>query len=728
MLNGFESLDSLVPLAPLVPLVAAKPARKKRPKLLQPAPENPIARVVLTDLPTAILDREFDFLVPANLADTAQPGVRVRLKFQGKTTLGFIVARLNSTDHSGELAYLTAVVSPQKVLPTQAYNLVKSVAEYYAGTTADVLRFAVPPRHGQGEAKYNCTELNADDSVIHNNEGDATPLADSPTNWDRLWNNYQGGAEFLANIGETSGNRIAKYIWTSLPGLAPSLSPQEIPSIPLWAAEIAIATKKVISANRQVLIVAPDKRDVDRIVMALAQNGVPESDIARYVTEGGPAARYESFLRAANGLAKVIIGTRSTAFVPLANPGLLILWGDGEETLIEPQTPYYNAREVLRLRAEQQKTTLLLGGIGRTVAVQAWLETTPLTPDPLPVIELAPTRQKLRGRAPLVRLLNQATLASERLPGRIPSAAWRAIHDGLVRGPVLVQVPRTGYLPMIACAKCREQANCHRCSGALKLTAGGAQPYCTTCQQEIKGWRCPSCQSVEIRAVRTGAARTAEELGRAFPKVRVIVSTKDAAGGVRSGVSAQPALVIATPGAEPVAAGGYAAAVLLDAASGAGLQDSEGDALTRWLSAAHLVIPARSGGLALLVGEAAPGAAAAFVRFDPVLFASRQLPERAEIGLPPITRAAELSGDMNAVTDVVATVVANTPGAQDFGPYPLVAPDDEGALFPENQVRALVRAPADLGVALARELKAVIVVRAAKREPGQVRVRLDPRL
>ena len=63
-----------------------------------------------------------------------------------------------------------------------------------------------------------------------------------------------------------------------------------------------------------------------------------------------------------------------------------------------------------------------------------------------------------------------------------------------------------------------------------------------------------------VRAVVAGSRRTAEELARAFPGTRVVVSGGTATIG---SVPASPALVVATPGAEPLADGGYAAAVLL---------------------------------------------------------------------------------------------------------------------------------------------------------------------
>ena len=73
-----------------------------------------------------------------------------------------------------------------------------------------------------------------------------------------------------------------------------------------------------------------------------------------------------------------------------------------------------------------------------------------------------------------------------------------------------------------------------------------------------------------IRAVVVGARRTAEELGRAFPGIPVITSAGDA---VHTEIGTGPALVVATPGAEPHAPDGYGAALLLDSWSMLGRQD-----------------------------------------------------------------------------------------------------------------------------------------------------------
>jgi len=185
--------------------------------------------------------------------------------------------------------------------------------------------------------------------------------------------------------------------------------------------------------------------------------------------------------------------------------------------------------------------------------------------------------------------------------GHLPSAAWRAAKSALERGPVLIQVPRRGYVPALSCQTCREPARCVRCHGPLALNAGEGAPMCRWCGLVVAAFECASCGGQGLRSSVVGARRTAEELGRAFPGTPVHTS---GAGDVLAAVSGKPGLFIATPGAEPVAEGGYAATLLLDAWASMDRPtlDASEEALRRWLGAAALTRGASDGGVTVLCG------------------------------------------------------------------------------------------------------------------------------
>jgi len=291
---------------------------------------------------------------------------------------------------------------------------------------------------------------------------------------------------------------------------------------------------------------------------------------------------------------------------------------------------------------------------------------------------------------------------------------------------VLVQVPRRGYLAAIACARCRAPARCAVCGGPLQIGGSNEIPGCRWCGALATDWACPRCGSDRLRAIVTGAARTAEELGRAFPGVPVRTS-----GGehVLAAVSAEPALVIATPGAEPVAAEGYAAALLLDGWALLGrpsLRAAE-ETLRRWLNAASL---ARPGAPVVVLADAALPAVQALIRWDPVTFSERELAERAQLGFPPAVRMAAVTGPASAVTDFIGSVAlpaqAEVLGPVEGGYGGASSPPVIGGVAPPAESRALIRVPRSAGLDLARALHAALAQRSARKDGGAVRVQLDP--
>jgi primosomal protein N' (replication factor Y) len=308
---------------------------------------------------------------------------------------------------------------------------------------------------------------------------------------------------------------------------------------------------------------------------------------------------------------------------------------------------------------------------------------------------------------------------------RLPPLAWRTAKAALEHGPVLVQVPRRGYLPALACQHCREPARCPRCHGPMGMPEGLSVPTCRWCGATYgtEGFVCPECEGRELRSTVVGAHRTAEELGRAFPGVPVRTS---GSGEVLASVDRQPALVIATPGAEPVADGGYSATLLLD---GWSLLDRSGldaamEALRRWLGAAALTRPATDGGSVVLAGtptHTTIPAVEALVRWDPVWLASRELAERVELALPPAVTMAQIVGPRGPL--VAAVDGASLPtSVERLGPLPFRGPSPTAGP-PLAQV--LLRVPRRQHDDLAHDLAALRAERSARKEMESVSVRMD---
>ncbi len=637
---------------------------------------RPVAQVII-DSSLPHLDRIFDYAVPVG-ADDAVTGCRVRVRFAGRLTNGFVVGRRDEAAHSGELKTLERLIGVEPVLTEETIALVNAVAERYAGTFSDVARAAVPPRHARAETM------------------EITPVdwkaSEDPSGSER-WSAYESGAALLDRIGapRPGGTRA---VWS----VAPATS---------WAADVAALVRAALSQDEGgVIVVVPDAADVDRCLAELA-DARAAGVVSVLTADQGPERRYREFLRVLRGGARLVVGTRAAVFAPVRSLRLIVVWDDGNDALVDPQAPYWDARDVAALRSRLTDCDLVVGSPARTVSTQQWCQSGWAH-------SVVATRATIATRGPRVRALSADDAARDgaAAAARLPRHAWEAAREALQRGPVLIQVARRGYLPVLACKSCREVAR-HDCGGPLQLAAGASVPACTWCGAIVGSWTCPHCDGRQFRAVVVGSERTAEEIGRAFPGVRVLASH---GGHMIARVDGEPAIVVATPGAEPLCDPGYAAVLLLDARSQLdrpALESGE-DALRRWFAAASLATP---GARVVITAENSHRAVQALVRWDPAWFAERELVDRTTAGLPPATRMAALLGEGSDILEVAADV---TVPHRLLGPVPV--PDRSRA-----DERALITVERGHAVQLGVQLRAIVATRSARARVRPVHVRMDPR-
>lgn len=714
----------------------------------------PVARVVL-DAQLPHLDRFFDYAVPAAMDEQAQPGVRVKVRFAGREHGGFIAERVAEASTTATLLPLGKVLSPQQVLTPEILTLATAVAARSVGTVSDVLRSAVPPRMARVEAEFPDRMVGVDrgaartgskvsreagpDSGAAGEGGDGTPATGTTTGRAPApagphasssggFRRYVSGLAYLQHL---QAGESPRAVLTSLGGYGSTA----------WTEEITDAVAAAAASGRGSVVVVPDQRDLARVEAALvARLGAPA--VARLTGQDGATPRYRNFLRILHGTATVAVGTRSAAYAPVRNLGLVCLWDDGDDQHIEQRAPYQHVRDVLLLRAEHEGAAMLLSSFARSTEAQRLVDTGWAH-------AIQADRAEVRRATP--RVVHAADAYQvERDPlaaqARIPHAAWAAAQAGLQQGPVLLQVARTGFSPALACDQCRHPARCSFCAGPLAQPGRNAPLACRWCGRPDNHWSCSECGGTRVRATVAGATRTAEELGRAFPGVPVISSAGE---HIVDTVRDLPAVVVATPGAEPVAPHGYAAVILLDGnalLSRESLRAGE-DALRRWFSAAILARPSAVGGTVVITGDD-DVAVGHLVRWDPAGAASRELVERHELGLPPAVRYAVLTGTREALTHFLegvdtegaARVVGPAPVPPDVrreamlaaraAMEPVKGADPRGAATPvalagQGSHRVLLFFPYRAAAGITRQLRARRAALSARRTGEPVHLRLD---
>ncbi len=592
---------------------------------------------VLIDSPLPQLDRLFDYGIPATMVDAAVPGVRVRvpLRSAGRVADGIIVEVAPRGEYGGVLSELDSVVSEIRVLTPEVWALARRAADRAAGSATDIVRLAVPKRQVRVETAWLAAEARPHPAPVV-----AVPVE-----------SYGPG---VLESAIAANERLAV---DAVP-LVREVQPVDGASswVGGWAVTMAAAAAATISAGRSAILAVPDYRDQEQLQAALAAV-LPAASIVRLDARQSNPDRYRAFLRCLDGDPVAIVGNRSVVYAPARTLGLIALWDDGDPLHSEPLSPYVHARDAALLRQEQQSCALMFFGHSRSTEVErlveiGWLRS--VSPRPLQLPKVIPTAQQSSND----RLAAQA---------RIPSSAWKIARTALESGPVLVQVARPGYAPRLACVDCQQTARCTRCEGPLMQKSARATPACAWCGALAAGWKCQHCEGERLRFVGQGSSRTAEDLGRAFPGIRVIVADGD--HPVQT-VGSGPALVIATRGAEPIAAGGYRAVLLLDGeqmAARESLRVSE-DCLRWWSNAVAL---AAGGAPSVLVGVGG-ALASTLVTWRHADFARAELADRRSLRFPPAVRVATVTGSVDAVTAAVAA--SGVEGADVLGPVDLEPP------------------------------------------------------
>lgn len=654
----------------------------ENPAHLVPKGPRPVANV-LVDSPLPQLDRLFDYAIPSDLTGEVRPGVRVKvpLRTAGRVLQGYVISTDTEHDTERALAEVATVISSAEVLPTRLHRLARAVADRAAGSAIDVLRLAIPRRMVRAEKTWLARE-------------EAPPPAVSPDSHSRAQGvlaAHPGLAEALAR-----GERVAVDAAPGIDG-----------SVPAWSALLAASAATTLAGGASAVLAVPDHRALALLTEALTDLVPPEA-IVRLDAEQSNPERYANYLRTLDARPCIVVGNRSVVYAPVADLGMLALWDDGDPLFEEPLSPYVHARDAALVRQSLDGGALVFCGHTRTTDVERLVG--------IGFVADLPPKTRLSPRVVIAAPDDAPTT------GRIPSSAFRAAREALDSGPVLVQVARPGYAPTLVCAECRTPARCQPCGGPLFAPARGATPTCGWCGKSAHAWQCASCESTRVRLASSGSERTADELGRAFPGVRVIIA--DGAHPVER-VAAEPALVVATRGAEPVADGGYRAVLLLDGDRMLQAPDLRiGESCLRWWSNAAAL--GAAGAPVHLVGVTGP-VARALATWMQSGYARRELGERAPLRMPPVVRVARIEGDVPQVDEAVDRLRGDVSGLADdavLGPVPV--PEVSG----RKRARALVRFEYARGADVARSLRAAVVAAAVtsrsrkpQRAAGQGRTR-----
>ena len=365
------------------------------------------------------------------------------------------------------------------------------------------------------------------------------------------------------------------------------------------------------SGKGSLLVIVPDSRSITRLKSLNPDALVLDSSLDR-------TDRYRNFLQAKYSTENLVIGTRSAVFADIPDLVQIIIFDEGSEHFFEQRTPGWNARDVALIRAKLQKVDFLAVGFAPSAEVARQIESGEI---------------KFRATKSRINVESYQQEFQELLPGRIIPA----IRSALKVGPVLFLASRKGYAQALSCSKCRNLSLC-TCGSRLLKKSASAPIECSLCDNKYPDWSCTWCTGKVPYLLSRGTTRYSQEIGRAFPGVKISLSEGDS---ILEDNSLTEGIVIATPGSAPYVTGGYSAVVVLDA-DGL-LNESDLKSLER---AQQLVFSqggfiSKDGKILLVISHSSP-IIGALSSWKPSLLAHRELEERRETGLPPYAKAVSI--------------------------------------------------------------------------------------
>ncbi|MEX0878473.1 MAG: primosomal protein N' [Thermoanaerobaculia bacterium] len=237
--------------------------------------------------------------------------------------------------------------------------------------------------------------------------------------------------------------------------------------------------------------------------------------------------RAEAWDRVRAGQARAVIGPRSAAFAPVADPGLFIVDEEHDASYKQRESPRYDAREVVALRAKENGAALVFGSA--TPSIEAYhagergrlaVLTLPerIASRPLPRVEIVDLRHE-----PLRASEKGIPLFSRPLLTRLAEVFARGEQA------ILLQ-PRRGFAPFLLCRDCGNDFRCTRCSVTRTVHNRGNLLVCHYCGERApRPARCPECGGSVLEAIGAGTERVAERFGEVFPGVAHAVLDRDTA-------------------------------------------------------------------------------------------------------------------------------------------------------------------------------------------------------
>jgi primosomal protein N' (replication factor Y) len=523
-----------------------------------------IARVTLE----IALRREFDYLIPPDLAGQVEVGSRVQVPFGPRKVLGVVTAMVEESDHT-QLKAILKVIGTQSLVTPRVLELARWMADYYCCAPEIALKSVLPEAVRREQAGWR-KRLHVQALPV---TGEFPKLSQRQQEvWNLIEERREMALQELVDLAETTASTIRRLedkgivsISSEVTERDPYAHEQFVPTAPLplnpaqsKALEAVVkamdgagmhapgtpdppltfllhgvtgsgktevylqAIHHALEAGQGAIVLVPEisltPQTVERFKARFC-SGKLQTLVAVLHSHLSSGERHDEWHKIRQGRARIVVGARSAVFAPVERLGLIIVDEEHEHSYKQEEAPRYHARDLAVLRGQREKAVVVLGSATPSLETYHHAVRGKYT-----LLEL-PERADDK-KMPLVRVVDMRQAARKEAGVPIFSPQLReAITQRLERREqTILFLNRRGYSTSLQCPLCGYVAECPNCSVSLTYHRRASKLLCHICGcEESVPARCPnrSCGNPGIRYAGLGTERVEHTLHKLFPHATV---------------------------------------------------------------------------------------------------------------------------------------------------------------------------------------------------------------
>jgi primosomal protein N' (replication factor Y) len=327
--------------------------------------------------------------------------------------------------------------------------------------------------------------------------------------------------EFNSGAASRARPRSGKALRpTSFQGCFCTASPVQARPQSIW-----LAMRDVLEAGRSAILLVPEIGLTPAVAADLHQ--IFGDEVAILHSALSDRERAEQWHRIKRGEARMVVGTRSAVFAPVADLALIIVDEEHDASYKQEETPRYHARDIAVMRAKMAKAVVVLGSA--TPSLESYFNakkskyTLIELPDrvekrPLPEVEIVDMRQEF-----------QETGHEQVISRKLAAEIKERIE---LKEQVMVLLNRRGYSPVVLCRACGKTLECKNCAIALTHHKREHKMVCHYCGYTAPVPKvCVHCGSEYVYFLGTGSEKLEELLHGMFPQARIARLDRDTVRG-----------------------------------------------------------------------------------------------------------------------------------------------------------------------------------------------------